>query len=66
MYVSLSHLMFGAGCGIRFFRFLITAFLSSLLNHVQLVIQYQDTIQMYRLEVIFDTYTDRTVFVEIL
>ena len=29
MYVSLFHLVFGAGCGIRLYRFLIIAFLST-------------------------------------
>ena len=30
LYVSLSHLVFGAGCGIRLYRFLIIAFLSKI------------------------------------
>ena len=30
LYVSLSHLVFGAGCGIRLYRFLIIAFLYTL------------------------------------
>ena len=29
LYVSLSHLVFGAGCGLRLYRFLIIAFLST-------------------------------------
>ena len=30
LYVFLSHLVFGAGCGIRLYRFLIIAFLSKI------------------------------------
>ena len=48
LYVSLSHLVFGAGCGIRLVRFLIIAFLSTLyLNTLTFRVNARLTIRLF-------------------